>query len=153
MKYFILLFVLLLGFGVLLDFSYLKPGKNEESMFGILKRTKSDESDWIALNQVDQISDIISKSKNNPVLIYKHSTACGISHMAESRLKKDWDEIKDKVTLYYLDLLTYRSVSNEISRIFNVVHQSPQLILIVDGKTVSSWSHYEVSVKSVLTEL
>ncbi|MFC2124882.1 bacillithiol system redox-active protein YtxJ [Bacteroidota bacterium] len=153
MKYYIVLIILLFGFGFLTDINFVEPAKGKEIMLGRQNNMNSGDSGWIALNHVDQITEIIKESRNKPVLIYKHSTACGISHMTESRLKQDWDEIKDKVTLYYLDLLTYRTVSNEISRIFNVVHQSPQLILVVDGKAVSSWSHYEVSVKPVLKEL
>ena len=153
MKYFIPLIVILSGIGFLSNFNDMNPAKKKESMFGILNRMKSVEPEWITLNNVDQISDIISSSRKKPILIYKHSTSCGISHMAKSRLNNDWDDIKDKVTLYYLDLLAYRSVSNEVARIFNVTHQSPQLILVVDGRVVSSWSHYDVSVKSVLKKI
>ncbi|TNF08335.1 MAG: DUF2847 family protein, partial [Bacillota bacterium] len=46
--------------------------------------------------------------------------------------------------LYFLDLLNHRDVSNEIANRFQVVHQSPQLILIKNGVAVYNASHSEI---------
>ena len=153
MKYTILLIIILSGINFIPDLQVQKYVKAERSMFSIQDTPASDEPNWITLNNVDQIVDIINESRKKPVLIYKHSTACGISAKAEDRLKEDWNKIDDKVKLYYLDLLAHRDVSNEIARIFAIVHQSPQLILVINGKAVSSWSHFDVSVGAVLMEL
>ena len=153
MKYSILLIIIMSGINFIPNPGNQKSVQAGESMFGFKNTSRLNESDWINLTQVDQIVEIIKESKKKPVLIYKHSTACGISAKAEDRLKEDWNKIDDKVKLYYLDLLAHRYVSNEVARIFNVVHQSPQLILVVNGQAVSSWSHFDVSVDSVLTEL
>jgi len=153
MKYSILLIAILSGFIFVTYTGDCKPGRKEKSMFGLSGNSKAYESEWITLNSVDQITEIISASKETPVLIYKHSTACGLNARVKADLEKDWDEIKNKVSLYYLDLLAYRNVSNEVARIFNVIHQSPQLILVVDGHVVKSWSHIDVRVEAVLEEI
>jgi bacillithiol system protein YtxJ len=53
--------------------------------------------------------------------------------------------LTSKVTPYFLDLLEHRDISNEIVIRFGVVHQSPQLILIKDGKAVYNASHSDIA--------
>ena len=48
------------------------------------------------------------------------------------------------VKAYYLDLLNYRDISNELARQFNVEHQSPQILIIANGKSVLDLSHFEI---------
>jgi len=42
---------------------------------------------------------------------------------------------------YYLDLIRYRDISNEISKKFNLEHQSPQVLLIINGDLIYNASH------------
>jgi len=48
------------------------------------------------------------------------------------------------VDIYYLDLLNYRTISNRIASLFGVEHQSPQLIVLQDGKVLYHASHSEI---------
>ena len=50
-------------------------------------------------------------------------------------------DIEANLDLYYLDLLSHRDVSNEIGFKFQVMHQSPQLLIIKNGTTVAHASH------------
>jgi bacillithiol system protein YtxJ len=52
--------------------------------------------------------------------------------MALKQFENEFD-FSNKVTAYFLDLIAYRDVSNEIMNRFGVQHQSPQL-MIKDGK-------------------
>ena len=61
-------------------------------------------------------------------------------------LKKLW---QPSFRSYYLDLLTYRSISNEVAVRFGVEHQSPQLLLIQDGKCVFGASHGAIDVSDL----
>ncbi len=90
---------------------------------------------WKNLEYVSQIEDIKEESKKQPVIIFKHSTRCSISAMVWGRLKRNWkNEDNDKMTSYYLDLITYRGISDLIAKEFGVSHQSPQVIIIKGGK-------------------
>ena len=51
---------------------------------------------------------------------------------------------------YLLDLLNYRPLSDQISSIFGVQHESPQLLIIKDEKCVAHASHYAVN--SIITK-
>jgi bacillithiol system protein YtxJ len=66
--------------------------------------------------------------------------------MAKMRLEQNWDFKADEVEVYYLDLLQYRSISNEIAERFGVYHESPQLLLIQNGSCVYDASHLDISV-------
>ena len=61
------------------------------------------------------------------------------------------DSSLENVAFYYLDLLKYRNISNEITSNFNVYHQSPQVLLIKNGKVVAHNSHYDI-ISSVILE-
>lgn len=96
--------------------------------------------DWIALTSMEQLDQITNGSSQEPVLIFKHSTRCGISRMVLKRFEKQFDP-NYKVTPYFLDLLAHRAISDAVSEKFNVVHQSPQLLVIRGGKSVYDVSH------------
>ncbi|WP_413998447.1 bacillithiol system redox-active protein YtxJ [Flavobacterium sp. W1B] len=98
---------------------------------------------WVDLTDLGQLNEIIALSNEKPVAIFKHSTRCSVSRMALKQFENEFD-LQDKVTVYFLDLIAYRDVSNEIASRFGVQHQSPQLILIKDGKAFYNASHSDI---------
>lgn len=96
---------------------------------------------WIPLEDLGQLNEIILLSDEKPVVIFKHSTRCSISRMALKQFEKEYDLSDNEVTTYFLDLIAFRDISNEIASRFGVVHQSPQLLLIKGGKSVYDVSH------------
>lgn len=106
--------------------------------------------DWQKLNDVSQLEKLVEESKTQPVVIFKHSTSCSISSMAKSRLERQWsDQGLTDLKPYYLDLLAYRPVSNEVAEFFHVQHQSPQLLLIQDGVCTYNGSHMAIQLDEV----
>lgn len=95
---------------------------------------------WQPLSDVSQLDVIAEKSKGKTQLIFKHSTRCGISSMVMKQFVSAYD-IDNNADLYYLDLLSYRDVSNEVGYKFQVMHQSPQLLVIKNGVVVAHASH------------
>lgn len=112
--------------------------------------------EWISLKDSRQLDEIIAESKERPVLIYKHSTRCNISRSALDRLERKWDTSAiGGVKRYFLDLLSYRDISNKIAEMFQVEHHSPQILVISNGRSVLDLSHYEIDfdqIKSVLAD-
>jgi len=96
---------------------------------------------WIALTTLEQLAEIEEKSKTKTQVIFKHSTRCGISRMVIKRFEQDFDLSENGLDLYYLDLLNYRDISNEIAIKFQVMHESPQLLVIKNGVVVAYDSH------------
>lgn len=95
---------------------------------------------WIPLTTVAALDTIEDKSKGKTQVIFKHSTRCGISSMVMNQFVASFD-VDANLDLYYLDLLNYRDVSNEAGYKFQVMHQSPQLLVIKNGVTVAHASH------------
>ena len=109
---------------------------------------------WLTLENLAQLEEIKAQSSDKPVLIFKHSTSCSISGMAWNRIQRNWkEEDLQKVTPYYLDLLSYRAISNQIAEDFGVYHQSPQVILIKDGKAIYDNSHMGISYAEIMEKV
>lgn len=99
---------------------------------------------WNRLTSVDQLIEIEKESFHQPIAIFKHSTGCGVSRMVLRQFENNFNEENKIVKLYFLDLLAYREVSNEIAIQFQVLHQSPQLIIKKNGNTIHHSSHHNI---------
>lgn len=99
---------------------------------------------WIPLNTIAQLDGIAEKSKTKTQLIFKHSTRCGISRMVMKQFVSAYD-VDFNADLYFLDLLNYRDVSNEVGYKFQVMHESPQLIVLRNGVVVAHASHGSIN--------
>ncbi|HEV8515023.1 MAG TPA: bacillithiol system redox-active protein YtxJ [Cyclobacteriaceae bacterium] len=100
---------------------------------------------WTELNSEQQIEEIKRESKSQPVLIFKHSTRCSISGTALSRLERNWKEGEvAPIKMYYLDLLSYRNISQSVAESFNVEHESPQVLILKDGNPIYVRSHLAI---------
>ncbi|MBX0291540.1 bacillithiol system redox-active protein YtxJ [Hymenobacter sp. HSC-4F20] len=105
---------------------------------------------WQPLTQAEQLSDIVRESYEQPVLIFKHSTSCSISAAAKGKVERQWDDAGlENTKLYYLDLLRFRPISNEIAEKFGVRHESPQLLLIQNGECSYDASHMGIRLSEV----
>ena len=123
------------------------------SIFGEPKpNSNSSNINWTPLEDLGQIEEIITLSEQMPVIIFKHSTRCSISRMALKNFENEYD-LGENVTAYFLDLISFREVSNEIASRFNVVHQSPQLLLIVGGKSVYDVSHSSIDAQELKSKI
>ncbi len=104
---------------------------------------------WIPLQDETQLEKIIQNSNTKPQVIFKHSTRCSISSMAKNRLdKKDAPEGMD---FYYLDLIKHRNISNKIATDFHVPHQSPQVLVINNGKCIYDESHSGIMMDEIIS--
>lgn len=106
---------------------------------------------WTLLESQQQLQEI--KSSDQYSLIFKHSTRCSISMMAKKRFELDWDALPENTNLYFLDLIRYREISNAIAGMFDVHHESPQLLLIKDGECIYESSHGEISAEETAEQI
>lgn len=115
------------------------------SIFGANeKQEEISKLNWLSLESIDQLEDIIEISKQKSIVIFKHSTRCFISKSALRSFETEYNISSDKMDAYYLDLLNHRDISNEIATRFNVVHQSPQILVIKNGVCVYHASHENI---------
>ncbi|NNC84407.1 MAG: bacillithiol system redox-active protein YtxJ [Flavobacteriales bacterium] len=122
--------------------------------FSFFKKNSSDHADpesmWTALRSLDQWEQIVKKSHDTPQLIFKHSTRCGVSRMVLREFEREW---QGDHPCYYLDLLAHRDVSNAIAESTGVLHQSPQIIILKEGKAIYDASHQSISAQESLAKI
>lgn len=118
----------------------------------ILGKSASPESApdfWKYIESEADLDKAISESSERKVAIFKHSTRCHISKMVLKNFEREVQQNDGDVSYYFLDLLQYRPISNRIESDLNVVHQSPQLIVLKDGKAINNMSHQSISTSGI----
>lgn len=120
-----------------------------DKIFNAEKKENNEEkksTPWVDLNKMEQLDEIEKISEDKTVAILKHSTRCGVSKMVLRMFESDYDLNEDEpVQLYFLDLISYRDISNEIADRFKVRHESPQLIVLKNKEVVHHSSHQGIS--------
>lgn len=103
---------------------------------------------WISISSEEQIKDLLSSQQ--VFAVFKHSTRCSISSVVKNRLERDWTS---EAPVYYLDLLSYRNVSDLIAKLSGVVHESPQIIVFKNGQSVYDASHTAIAAHEVIENM
>ena len=98
---------------------------------------------FIPLESEAQLEEIKEAKGYN--VIFKHNTTCPISKGVRSQFEKESKTLTNVEAVYFLDLLEKRSISDSIAEMFDVEHQSPQLLLIKDGTCTYNEALYDIS--------
>jgi len=104
---------------------------------------------WNQIKTISDLESLINDSHTKPAVIFKHSTSCGISRMVLRRFEADVGSVSTDLSYHFLDLLQFRSLSNEISTRFDIIHESPQLIVIKNGTAIANSSHSAITASSL----
>ena len=102
---------------------------------------------FFKIDNRETLDKLITDSKTKPIIIFKHSTACGISSAAYREMEK----LEGQVNL--LEVQSARDVSRELANITGIRHETPQVIVLRDGKAVWNASHFDVKAGAVLKAL
>ena len=95
----------------------------------------------VSIQSKADLEGLLEKSFIRSQLIFKHSTRCSISRYVLSDFIAHYTFSSEELESHYLDLLNYREISNQIADQLEVTHQSPQILLIKNGKAVVHASH------------
>ena len=106
-------------------------------------------SEWSVLDSEETLDGILNDKSDKPIILFKHSTRCGISNSVKKQLEKDWHYKVDECKFYYLDLLLHRDLSNKISESIVIQHESPQVILLRNGKVLHHASHSNIDIDRI----
>ncbi len=102
---------------------------------------------FIELRDVASLDDFLARSNGDPVIIFKHSDSCGVSSRAYTQMSG----LERPVGL--VTVQTARAVSDEIGKRMGLAHETPQVMIISDGKVVWTASHGQVKSAAVEAEL
>jgi bacillithiol system protein YtxJ len=105
---------------------------------------------WKTIHTDKELEEAITESYEKPVLLFKHSTRCAISSMAFDRLDRNWEDGEMKETIgYMIDVIGDRGISDSVQHRFGIRHESPQLLLLRDGKVIFHDSHMGIAYDSL----
>ncbi|MEW6128275.1 MAG: bacillithiol system redox-active protein YtxJ [Acidobacteriota bacterium] len=93
------------------------------------------------LHTLEELEQTFEESKTHPVLLFKHSNACPISSRAFREFKTYLENPDESVSYKLIIVQTARPVSNAIESRLNILHESPQAILVKNGKGIWNASH------------
>lgn len=120
---------------------------------GFFSRNKANNLPWEHLTSLEQLNAVLEGAKEKPVLLFKHSTRCGISSMAMSSFENGWTSENELANIFYLDLIRHRDISNAIAEQTGVMHQSPQVIVLKGEEVIYSASHSSIDAQRIETIL
>ncbi|MCW3081632.1 bacillithiol system redox-active protein YtxJ [Segetibacter sp.] len=86
-------------------------------------------------------------------IIFKHNTTCPISKSVKQKLEQDEDKLPVNTPVFILDLLSHRDISDAVAEKFDIPHQSPQLLVIKDGKCIYDEALYNISAEEAAQAL
>ena len=89
------------------------------------------------------LESLLTDSKQKPVIVFKHSNACSIS----SRAYREMEKVDGQVNI--LEVQSAREISRELANLTGVRHETPQVIVLRDGKAVWNASHFDVQAAAV----
>jgi bacillithiol system protein YtxJ len=98
---------------------------------------------FIELRDVAALDNFLARANGNPVIIFKHSDSCGISARAYTQMS----EVASPVGL--VTVQTARAVSDELERRMGLPHETPQVMIVSDGKVAWTASHGQVKAAAV----
>jgi len=98
----------------------------------------------LEVRQHQDLEQLLELSKTSPVLIFKHSTQCGISDQVYEEFCRYLESAGDIICGLVL-VIEWRAVSNAIESILGIRHESPQAILVKDGKPKWTASHWSIT--------
>jgi bacillithiol system protein YtxJ len=123
-----------------------------DKIFGGKEEVKEQKSFWNSIKSEDELKTALENSHSSKIAIFKHSTSCFISRTVLKNFEKDIENLEsvdDVADLYFLDLLAYRPLSNKIAEDLGIRHESPQLLVIENGKVVNDASHQNISINQL----
>lgn len=120
-----------------------------KNIFGNNNESQENPSFWKNLDNEKDLKKIIEESHHKKVVIFKHSTRCFISKTVLKSFEKEVLRENPEADFYYLDLLKFRNISNALTEQFGLRHESPQLLVIQNGKLINNGSHQAISTQLI----
>jgi monothiol bacilliredoxin len=107
---------------------------------------------WMVLEELENIQQLdhaLEESQERPVLLFKHSLTCPISTRAFRELQSHLDNPDPRISYKLITVQTARAVSDEAAARLRLVHESPQAILVRDGRERWNASHNDITAESL----
>lgn len=103
---------------------------------------------WTTLSSKEQLEELAASGQ--AFAVFKHSTRCSVSSMAKRSLEYDFDTAPADSSIYFLDLIALREISNYIAEKWQTRHESPQILVLKGDTCLYDASHQDIELKAFL---
>ncbi|MAJ32250.1 MAG: bacillithiol system redox-active protein YtxJ [Flavobacteriaceae bacterium] len=100
-------------------------------------KKKKKESEYLN----DLHKEYIKLSYQRPQVLFKHSHKCGTSTWVLREFNEMLEGVDCSFDFVLINVFDKRPLSNELSRVLDIPHQSPQVLVLKNGKVTDHASH------------
>lgn len=97
------------------------------------------------LSDLDMLEAAIAESLDRPVVLFKHSRTCGISCEALDELHAHAEQTGPRAAYKVITVQSHRRLSDDAAQRFGIRHETPQAIVLRDGRPVWNASHFRIT--------
>ncbi len=101
------------------------------------------EANFSPVSDAAALEELFARSHTEPVLLFKHSNACPIS----ARAYREMEGVKTPVSIVVVQ--QSRDLAREIEQRTGVRHETPQALVLRNGRAVWNASHFDVTAQAV----
>ena len=105
--------------------------------------------DLTPIHGLEDLDHALGESRHRPLVLFKHSYSCGVSAEALDELLAHLSVNRREARYAMVTVQTHREVSNAIAARLGVRHETPQALLVSDGRVVWSASHFRVNAEAL----
>ena len=98
---------------------------------------------FIELQDLASLDRFLAQSNGDPLIIFKHSDSCGVSARAYTQMS----QLEHPVGL--VTVQTARAVSDELEKRMGLAHETPQVLIVREGKVAWTASHGQIKAAAV----
>jgi len=97
-----------------------------------------------SIREVTESDELLSMLAEGLAIVYKHSNRCALCFRTLKEVQKFAQRHPD-IPVFMIDVVRNRAISNLIAKEYDVVHQSPQALVIREGVPVWHASHLSIT--------
>ena len=112
-------------------------------VLSVMSQASPQESNFVMVNDRAALDALVERSHREPVILFKHSLTCPISAFAYRQMKQMGAEVA------LIVIQQARDVSRAVETVTGIRHESPQAIILRNGKAAWSASHYDIKADTV----
>jgi len=112
-----------------------------------MSETSETQTNFTPVTDAGALDELVARSHDAPVVLFKHSTTCPISARAHGQMSKLAADMPDQISLVVVQ--SARELSRRVAEQTGVRHESPQAIILRNGQAVWTASHFDITAEAV----
>lgn len=113
----------------------------------VMPETYEQSTNFSPVTEAGELEQLLARSHDAPVILFKHSTTCPISARAHRQMTELSTDVAGRISLVVVQRA--RELSRRVAEQTGIQHESPQAIILRNGQAVWSASHFDITAEAV----